>query len=88
LTDLLGTLPKKSYTSFYTLGILVIPPTNITSSILSLLNPESFKQFSQGLMVLYKNASVKFSNFALVNVILQCLGPVASAVKYGKFISV
>jgi len=50
--------------------------------------PESFTQLSQGLIVLLIKASVKDSNFALVKVKLQCLGPVLSAVKYGKLISV
>ena len=45
-------------------------------------------QDSQGLMVLFKKVSVKDSSFALVKFILQCFGPVASAVKYGRFISV
>ena len=58
-----------------------MPPTSITSSILSLVNPESFRQLSQGFKVLCKNASVKFSNLALVRVRLQCFGPDASAVR-------
>ena len=58
-----------------------MPPTSITSSILSMVNPESFKQFSQGLIVFCKKASVKFSNLALVRVRLQCFGPDASAVR-------
>jgi hypothetical protein len=48
LTDLLGVLLKNFYTNAWTFGILVIPPTKITSSILSFATPESFKQFSTG----------------------------------------
>jgi hypothetical protein len=36
LTDLFGVLPKIVLTNYCTFGILVIPPTKITSSILSL----------------------------------------------------
>jgi hypothetical protein len=60
----------------------------MTSSIFSLATPESLTQFSQGLMVLLINASVKDSSLERVKVILQCLGPLLSAVKYGKLISV
>lgn len=80
-TDLLGALLKNFSTVAYTLGILDIPPTKITSSILSLVRPESFKQFSQGLMVLLIKLSTKPSNLDRVRLILQCLGPLASAVK-------
>lgn len=45
-------------------------------------------QFSQGLIVFFKKASVKASNLALVSLMLQCFGPEASAVRYGKLISV
>jgi len=51
-------------------------------------NPESLIQFSHGLIVFFKKASVKDSNLALVKDKLQCFGPEASAVKYGKLISV
>jgi hypothetical protein len=51
-TLLLGCLPKKFWTSSATLGIRVEPPTKMTSSILSLVRPESLRQFSSGLVVL------------------------------------
>jgi hypothetical protein len=88
LTPLLGAFPKNFSTILYTFGILVIPPTKRTSSILSFVIPASLIAFSQGLIVLFKKASVRASNLALVRFILQCFGPVASAVKYGKLISV
>ena len=53
----------------------------MTSSILSFVTPESFKQDSQGLIVLLIKESTKPSNLDLVRVMLQCLGPEASAVK-------
>lgn len=52
LTPLFGFFPNNCLTTSYTLGILVIPPTNKTSSILSLLKPESLMQDSSGLTVL------------------------------------
>lgn len=51
-TPLFGALPKNAFTESCTLGIRVIPPTNKTSSTLSLLNPESFKHCSKGLRAL------------------------------------
>lgn len=45
-------------------------------------------QFSVGLIVLFKNSSVRDSSFALVSLRLQCFGPDASAVRYGKLMSV
>lgn len=87
-TPLWGYLPKKFVTSSYTLGILVIPPTNKTSSIFSLEIPASFKQSLHGFIVFFKNSSVNDSSLALVKLMFRCLGPLASAVKYGKLISV
>jgi hypothetical protein len=55
LTDLFGVFPKRFLTSYCTLGILVIPPTRITSSIFYFGRPESLIQFSHGFIVLFKN---------------------------------
>jgi hypothetical protein len=66
----------------------VDPPTSKISSILSLESPESFKHYSQGLIVFLRNSPTKASNLALVTYKLQCFGPDASAVRYGRFISV
>ncbi len=55
LTDLFGVLPKIFLTNYCTLGILDIPPTKITSSILSFDTPESLIHASHGLIVLFKN---------------------------------
>lgn len=81
LTDLLGVLPKKFLTKSCTLGTLVIPPTSNTSSILSLVSPESLKQDSKGYKVLLIKSSTNDSNLALVMVTCKCLGPVESADK-------
>lgn len=76
LTPLLGALLKKPLTISYTFGTRVIPPTNNTSSILSLVNPESFKHDSSGGIVFFINVSHNPSNLALVMVTYKCLGPV------------
>jgi hypothetical protein len=46
-----GSFPKKSLTNFTTAGILVEPPTRITSSMLAGFRPASFMACSQGGMV-------------------------------------
>jgi hypothetical protein len=75
-TPLFGALPKNAFTESCTLGIRVIPPTNNTSSTLSLLNPESFKHYSKGLSALSTRFDAKFSNFSRVMLSYKCLGPV------------
>ena len=65
-----------------------MPPTKTTSFISAALNPESFKAVSHGFNVLFIRSSTNASNFALVNFIFICLGPVLSAVINGKLISV
>ena len=87
-TDLLGSLPKKFLTSSITLGIRVIPPTNITSSISFAESPASVNAVLQGGIVLAIRSSTKASSLALVIFKLICLGPVLSAVINGKLISV
>jgi hypothetical protein len=66
LTPLFGAFPKKSFTLSYTFGILVIPPTRRTSSILSLVSPESFKQPSRGLRARVIKLYARASYLALV----------------------
>ena len=83
-----GSFPKKFLTSSITLGILVIPPTKITSLISLADNPASLRAVLQGGIVLPIKSSTKASNFALVIFILICFGPVLSAVINGKLISV
>lgn len=75
LTDLFGYFPKKFCTNSDTFGIRVEPPTRITSSTLSFVKPESFKQFSSGFTVLLMKVSKRPSSLALVRVKFKCLGP-------------
>ena len=88
LTLLFGSLPKKFLTISITFGILVIPPTKITSSISLAETPASFNAVSHGARVLLIKSSTNASNFALVNFKVICLGPVLSAVIKGKLTSV
>ena len=69
-------------------GILVEPPTKITSSISFLCNPASLMLFYTGSIDLLTNVSDNCSNLALVKVSTRCFGPEAVAVTYGKLISV
>ena len=73
-TPLLGSLPKNFVTSSITFGILVIPPTNITSSISDLETPASFIAALQGFNDLAIKSDTKFSNLALVNLTTRCSG--------------
>ena len=85
---MLGSLPKKFFTSSITLGILVIPPTRTISSISLADKPASLRAVLQGGIVLVIKSSTKASSFALVILRLICFGPVLSAVINGRFISV
>jgi hypothetical protein len=57
--------PKKSYKSYYTLGILVDPPTKTTSIIDFFSIPESFNTFSTGGIHYLKYYKHNSSNLAL-----------------------
>jgi len=65
LTPLFGAFPKNSLTLSCTFGILVYPPTKRTSSILSFVRPESFKQASRGFNDLTTKSETIPSSFAL-----------------------
>ena len=87
-TERLPSFPKIVFTTSWTFGIREEPPTNNTSSILSAVRPASESAFLQGSFVLSYNSSVICSNWARVKVFWRCFGPVASAVIYGRLISV
>ena len=88
LTPLEGFFPKNFSTLSCITGILVDPPTRITSSISFILSPASSIAFFTGSIDLLTNSPVNCSNFDLVNETTKCFGPEAVAVMYGKFISV
>ena len=75
-----GSFPKKSWTFFWTRGILVWPPTKRISSILSFESFASFNAVSRGDMLLSTKSSTNDSNLALVIFWTKCFGPLASAV--------
>ena len=83
-----GFFPNKASTSFWIIGILVDPPTRITSSISFFVKLASFKAFLTGSIERFTKESDNCSNFALVKVVTRCFGPEDVAVTYGKFISV
>ncbi len=88
LTPLCGSLPKKSFTTCWMLGMRVMPPTSTTSSISPALRPASFSAAAQGSMVFLTRSSTSDSNLARVSFIVRCLGPDLSAVMKGRLISV
>ena len=87
-TPLWGSLPNRSRTSSWTLGIRVWPPTRITSSICLAVTPASFIACRQGSAVRSMRSMTRDSSLARVSVITRCLGPLASAVMNGRLISV
>ena len=88
LTLLLGSFPKKFLTVSTIFGILVIPPTRITSPISPADISASFKAVLQGPMVFSINSETIDSNLALVSFRVKCFGPDLSAVIKGRLISV
>ena len=71
-----------------TFGILVIPPTKITSFISPALIPASFKACLHGSIDLSIKSETKVSNFDLESLMFRCFGPEASAVIKGRLTSV
>ena len=88
LTPLWGSLPVRDFTSCWTDGIRVEPPTNITWSISENFIPASDNAFSTGSFVLSTKSAVIFSNSDLLNFSSKCWGPASLAVINGKLISV
>ena len=88
LTSRRGARPNSFSTASCTRGMRVWPPTNITSSMSEGLTPASCMAWRHGSRLFSTKSSTKLSNLARVSLIFMCLGPVASAVTYGKFTSV
>ena len=66
-TSFLASFPKKFFTFSCTRGILVWPPTNITSSTSEALSFASFRAIFTGVKVFSTKPSTKASNLARVN---------------------
>ena len=75
-----GFLPKNFSTFSWITGILVEPPTKITSSISLILKPASSIAFFTGSIDLLTKSLVSCSNLDLVKETTRCLGPEAVAV--------
>ncbi len=88
LTERLGSLPKNCFTVSMTLGMRVMPPTRITSSISDALSPASLSALRQGSTVRWIRSSTSASSLARVSLMLRCLGPAWSAVMKGRLTSV
>mmetsp|Transcript_6438 Transcript_6438/g.22065 ORF Transcript_6438/g.22065 Transcript_6438/m.22065 type:complete len:319 (+) Transcript_6438:479-1435(+) len=83
-----GFLPKKDSTVSWTLGMRVMPPTRMTSSMAALSTPASVTHLPQGASVRSTRSATMPSNWALASFTLRCFGPVASAVMNGSDTSV
>ena len=83
-----GSLPKKSVTVVCTKGIRVCPPTKITSCISEGDSPASANAVFTGSNERVTRSSTKDSSLDRDNFTTRCLGPVASAVMYGRLTSV
>ena len=77
-----------AFTCSCTFGIRVWPPTKMTSSISDEDTPASFIATWHGPIVRVISSSTKDSSLERVSFKLRCLGPLASAVTYGRLISV
>ena len=88
LTPLWGSRPKKSLTVSTILGMRVMPPTRMISSISPADSPASFSAFLHGPTVFWTRSSTRASNLARVSLMFRCLGPAWSAVMKGRLISV
>jgi len=89
LTPLFGSLPPVTFrTNSCTIGMRVAPPTKTTSSILLMDKPASLITALNGVKQRCSRWSVICSNFARVSFNSKCFGPLASAVMYGRLISV
>jgi hypothetical protein len=86
-TPELGFFPKNSSTFFCTKGTLVEPHTNTISFSSLAFNPESSNTFLQGIKDFSTISQINSSNLALEILIIKFLGPVASTVIYGRFMS-
>ena len=88
LTPLCGSLPKNSFTSFCTIGMRVDPPTSTTSAISAGFLLASDSAFLVGSIVRCTRSPIICSSFARDSLICMCFGPLASAVRNGRLISV
>ena len=89
LTPLCGSLPPNiALTASTTAGMRVMPPTRMTSSMSAGLRPASFSAATTGPLVFSTRSATRSSSLARVSVTTRCFGPVASAVMYGRLISV
>ena len=83
-----GFFLKNFSTSSWIFGILVDPPTNITSSISETLSFASLSAFEHGSIVLSTNFWDNCSNLDLLRVLTKCFGTPSTGIIYGKLISV
>ena len=79
-TSLRASLPKISLTFSCTLGMRVMPPTRMTSSMSESFTPASLMAMRHGSTVLLTRSSTRLSNLARVIFMARCFGPLWSMV--------
>ncbi len=82
-----GSLPKKFFTVSMIFGMRVCPPTRTTSSICDGCSFASARHLRVGSMERSTSSSTIASSFARLSLIERCFGPVWSAVRNGRLIS-
>jgi len=88
LTVRFGSLPKNFFTVSWMSGVRVCPPTSTTSSIWLAESLASARHFLVGSSERSTNSWIMLSNLARLSFKVMCLGPLASAVRKGRLISV
>ena len=86
LTPLWGSLPVICWTSSWTAGIRVDPPTRTTWSMSDLVSPASAMACSNGPLHASTRSAVSSLNLARVSFTSRCLGPSEVAVMKGRLI--
>ena len=87
LTPCNGSLPKTALTFSTTAGIRVMPPTNTISLMSAGVSLASLRAFLAGSSVLSTRSCTNSISLARVSLYSKCLGPLASAVRNGRFTS-
>ena len=86
LTPLWASLPVICWTSSWTAGMRVEPPTSTTWSMSDLVSPESAMAWSKGPLQASTRSAVSSLNLARVSLTSRCFGPSEVAVMNGRLI--
>src|SRR6478736_1240825 len=79
LTPLCGSLPNNCFTTSWTFGMRVMPPTSTTSPTSAAVRPASFSALRHGSMVFWTRSSTSASNLERVGFIQPLQGKLVVA---------